>query len=175
MSADHGLKEFELQPDMIYVLREGDLVSWQIAEIKKYGTLLTQDSLKQLSDDLQAFEKSMISQVILPAEVLRNWDEHGALITTRSQQERQPGRIYRPPGHLLSAFADFFCSPKTVERVLAPIISDLQVEYVEALAAGRTVKARWVRARGYWAFFKAVALYSLLKALVDVWRKLSAG
>ena len=60
MSADHGLKEFELQPDMIYVLREGDLVSWQIAEIKKYGTLLTQDSLKQLSDDLQAFEKSII-------------------------------------------------------------------------------------------------------------------
>ena len=84
-------------------------------------------------------------------------------------------RISRPPGSLLNNIAEFLCSPKTLDRVVNPILSDMQVEYCEALAAGRDAKANWVRMRGYWAFFKALGLYSLLKTAADIWRKVISG
>lgn len=83
--------------------------------------------------------------------------------------------IVRPPGSTLSSVAEFFLSPKTMERVVTPIISDLQLEYFEALAARRKIKARWVRLRGYWSLFKALGLYSILKLFLETWRKLSSG
>jgi hypothetical protein len=90
----------------------------------------------------------------------------------RSAALRRPGHdIVRPPGSLLSSVADFLFSPKTVELVVKPIISDLQVEYCDAVAAKRRVKAAWVRIRGYWGFFKGIGLYSILKMFVEMWRK----
>jgi|HubBroStandDraft_6_1064221.scaffolds.fasta_scaffold387399_2 hypothetical protein len=84
-------------------------------------------------------------------------------------------RIIRPPGSGLNSAAEFLFSRKTMERVVNPVISDLQMEYCEALAANRRVKAIWVQIRGYWSFFKTVGLYSVLKAFVEIWRKVSAG
>lgn len=57
---------------------------------------------------------------------------------------------------------------------MRPIISDLQMEYCEALAAGRPHKATWVHLRGYWSLFKAVGLYSITKTIVEMWRKVSS-
>jgi hypothetical protein len=82
--------------------------------------------------------------------------------------------ISRPPGSTLSSMAEFVFSKKTFEHVVTPIISDLQVEYCDALAANRKIKARWVRLRGYWSLFKALGLYSILKMFVDAWRKISS-
>ena len=82
--------------------------------------------------------------------------------------------IARPPGSFLSRLAEFLLSPKTNERIVNPIISDLQLEYCSALAAKRRVKAAWVCFRGYWSLFKAVGLYSIIKILVDMWRKVSS-
>ncbi len=62
-----------------------------------------------------------------------------------------------------------------MERVITPIISDLQVEYCEALAAHRKIKAVWVRLRAYWSLFKALGLYSIVKMFFEMWRKLSSG
>jgi hypothetical protein len=83
-------------------------------------------------------------------------------------------RIVRPPGSLLSSLSEFLCSPKTVRFVVNPIIAELQAEYCDALAAKRRTKAAWVRIRGYWSFWKAMGLYSVMKIVVDMWRKVSS-
>lgn len=81
--------------------------------------------------------------------------------------------IVRPPGALLGTISEFVFSKKTLERVVRPIIADMQTEYFEALAAKRRYKAKWIRIRGCWSFWKALGLYSLLKAAVEMWRKVS--
>lgn len=81
--------------------------------------------------------------------------------------------ICQPPGSLLRSVSEFVFSKKTLEYVIDPIIADMQAEYFEALAAKRPYKAAWVRLRGYWSFAKAVGLYSLLKAVVEMWRRVS--
>lgn len=86
------------------------------------------------------------------------------------KQQPESGRIILPPGALLNYLADFFCSPKTVERVVSPIISDLQTEYCKAFAEGRTLKAFWIRIRGYWSFWRALGLYAVVKNLVTIWK-----
>ena len=81
-------------------------------------------------------------------------------------------RISKPPGALLMLLADFFCSTRTLERVVRPIISDLRFEYWEALDGGRRGKAAWICLRGYWSFFKAVGLNSIARAAFEVWQRL---
>jgi hypothetical protein len=81
-------------------------------------------------------------------------------------------RISKPPGALLMLVADFLCSTRTVERVVRPIVSDMRFEYWEALHAGRRGKAVWICLRGYWSFFKALGLYSIVKAAFEIWQKL---
>ena len=83
-------------------------------------------------------------------------------------------RIIRPPGSFLNRVSEFLFSQKTLDHVIAPIISDMQVEYCEALAANRRIKAAWIRLRGYWTFFKAIGLYSVLKTFIEMWRKVTS-
>ena len=58
-----------------------------------------------------------------------------------------------PPAPLplasVSGFLASVCTRKFYERVLKPTILDTQVEYREAMDAGRTGQATWVRTRGY--------------------------
>jgi hypothetical protein len=79
-------------------------------------------------------------------------------------------RISRPPGCRLRELADFFCAPKTMERVVLPILADLQTEYFDALAQGRTSKAWVIRLRGYGSFWMALSLYKVAKRLKEIWR-----
>ena len=76
---------------------------------------------------------------------------------------------------LLRSVSEFVFSKKTLEHVVDPIIADMQAEYFEALEAKRRYKARWVLIRGHWSFFKTVGLHSIVKAVFEVWRKVSAG
>jgi hypothetical protein len=48
-----------------------------------------------------------------------------------------------------------------MERVIDPILADVQAEYGEALRAGRWWRATWVCVSGYLEFWKAVGLYTL--------------
>lgn len=109
--------------------------------------------------------KGMVSRVVLA----------GLLVDLIRTIYENKNRISHPPGSFLGSIAEFVFSRKTVELVVTPIISDLQVEYCEALAAGRKIKARWVRLRGYWSLFKALGLYSIVKMFFDMCRKLSSG
>jgi hypothetical protein len=119
--------------------------------------------LHQLSDQKESLNRSHI----VPSHLL----DIDAVPSSRSDFA---GAITNPPGLWLSIMAEFFFSPKTVERVFAPIISDLQLEYCEALAADRKAKAAWVRVRGCWAFFKALGLYRVLKAVADIFLRFSS-
>jgi hypothetical protein len=64
----------------------------------------------------------------------------------------------RPAGRL-RALAARLCSPTTMERLIDPIVADLQIEYDEAIRHGRTWRSRWIRLAGYVAFLKAIVLY----------------
>jgi hypothetical protein len=79
-------------------------------------------------------------------------------------------RISLPPGSRLRSIADFFYAPKTMERIVDPILSDLQLEYFNALAENRKAKADWVRVRAAWALFKALGLYAGAKHIAEIWK-----
>ena len=64
-------------------------------------------------------------------------------------------KVRRPVGSSLRGVAEFVLSKKSYEQIYDPLLSDLRLEYCEALAANRRWKARWVRARGYGSFLTA--------------------
>jgi hypothetical protein len=93
---------------------------------------------------------------------------------TKISDQAEKRRIVLPPGARLRSLADFFCSSKTMERIVNPIISDLQKEYCQALVEDRTVKARWIRIRGYWSFWKVLG-YTIVKNLTAIWKASRLG
>lgn len=65
------------------------------------------------------------------------------------------------PGDRLRRFAAVVCGPDTMQRLVEPIVADLQAEY-EAVAEGAAWQARWVLWRGYGAFWKALGLHCIM-------------
>jgi lipopolysaccharide export LptBFGC system permease protein LptF len=62
------------------------------------------------------------------------------------------------PGSRLRSFARRVCNPRTMERLIDPLIADQQHEYAEAIRAGDTWRRRRVRLAGCIAFWKVVAM-----------------
>jgi hypothetical protein len=83
---------------------------------------------------------------------------------------RSKRAVVPPPGLRLCALADLLCSPKTCDRILKPILADMQAEVFEALAQGRRFKAMIARIRGCLAFWKAAGLHTVLKTVGEVVR-----
>jgi hypothetical protein len=82
-------------------------------------------------------------------------------------------RFRGPPGSVLLQTVKWLCSPRTVDRIYAPLIADMQHEYREALWEGRYWKARWIVARGYWGFMKTLSIariVSLARSVFEIWR-----
>lgn len=79
--------------------------------------------------------------------------------------------LQRAPGGRLRRFAQLCYSKKVYDRVFEPILSDLLVEYFEALNERDAIKARFVLLRGYGTFWLAVfaQLPVSLKRLVALW------
>lgn len=61
------------------------------------------------------------------------------------------------PGDRLRAAASRVCSARTMERVIDPVIADLQCEHA---ASPRTWRRYWIRLSGYVAFWKTVCLHT---------------
>jgi len=66
------------------------------------------------------------------------------------------------PGRWLRSFAQLICRPRTVERLIDPMISDLQVEYAAALGSWR--RRAVVLLSAYAGFWKALALHCVLSS-----------
>jgi hypothetical protein len=80
-------------------------------------------------------------------------------------------RLHKAPGSLVLRFADFFCSPKTVDQVFEPLVADWQDEYFLALSEHRTLKAKWISMRYLWSAVCALGLtrlFSLIKSISPV-------
>ncbi len=75
---------------------------------------------------------------------------------------RLPGRRLR------NAAARLFTQP-TMDRVIDPIVADLQAEYREAMLARRRWLAVWVCVRGYLGFWRAVGLQGLQAGPQSLW------
>jgi hypothetical protein len=100
---------------------------------------------------------------VIPTTVaqLRQW-----LGRPRGASPRLP-RVIRPPGQALHWIAGLF-GKRTRERVLDPIISDMQLEYCDTLAAERPWRIRlWlVQARAWVAFAEAIFLGTVVGKIV---------
>ena len=66
------------------------------------------------------------------------------------------------PGQLLRRMAAAVCSPKTLERLVDPILADLQSEVADG-AATHGWKRRLALCRGYLAFWKALGLHCIVQ------------
>jgi Lipopolysaccharide export system permease LptF/LptG len=61
------------------------------------------------------------------------------------------------PGGRLRVMAARVCGAKTMERLIDPLVADLQTEYAEAVRQGRVWTSRKLRMAGYVAFLKVIA------------------
>lgn len=64
----------------------------------------------------------------------------------------------RRPGARLRAIASRLCSAQTLERVIDPLIADLQLEHADATRQRGAWKGRWIRLVAAVALFKVIVL-----------------
>jgi hypothetical protein len=90
------------------------------------------------------------------------WVERGHDLSSRQH------RVIRPPGQAMHRVAGLF-SKRTRERILDPIIADMQLEYCEALAAERPRRARlWlVQARAWITFVEAIVVRTVVGRIIN--------
>jgi hypothetical protein len=62
------------------------------------------------------------------------------------------------PGARLRSIAARFFDPSTMERLIDPVIADLQCEHADAMRRGHIWRARWIRVAGCIAFWKVAGL-----------------
>jgi hypothetical protein len=62
------------------------------------------------------------------------------------------------PGERLRTLAARVFDRRTMERVVDPLLADLQVEYAEAIRRGQVWRTRWVLLSGHVAFLKTIGL-----------------
>jgi len=86
---------------------------------------------------------------------------------------RRGGRVSRPPGRSAHWLVQFFCSPRRIETIYGPALSDLQVEYFDALGEGRPWKARWSLVRNHLGLARAIGFRVALDVIDAVLRWLS--
>jgi hypothetical protein len=79
------------------------------------------------------------------------------------------------PGACLRRWANRMCSPRTTERLIDPVIADLQHEYEQANGAGPTWRGRVALVRGYLAFWRVLALHVPCLWLNRMVRELAIG
>jgi hypothetical protein len=77
------------------------------------------------------------------------------------------------PGALLRRWAARVCHPNTVERLVDPALTDMQLEYAESLADGTVWRARAVLLRGYLTFWIAGAAHA--SAALWLWTQDAIG
>ena len=86
------------------------------------------------------------------------------------------GQVSRPPGSFVRRILSALYSRKSFERVFAPTLADMQLEYFEALSEGKPWKARWVLVRDHMALLSACllrGLFGLLKVALEIWKAAS--
>jgi hypothetical protein len=60
----------------------------------------------------------------------------------------------------LRATAARLCGAAAMERLIDPVLTDIEIEYRSAVKEGRTWRSRWIRIAGCFALLKVVAVYA---------------
>jgi hypothetical protein len=91
------------------------------------------------------------------------------VVNLRRGHERS---ISRPPGSFLVTAARLVYSRRTYTTVFEPNISDMRIEYFEALAENHRGQARWIEIRGHLIFVAmlAHATASCGKVVSKIWK-----
>jgi hypothetical protein len=83
------------------------------------------------------------------------------------------GRVYLAPGTAALCFLGWFVSKRTIERIYEQTVRDMREEHIEALAAQRFGRARWICILGH-ASLLATTLklvpIALLKRFYEMWK-----
>ena len=83
--------------------------------------------------------------------------------------------IALPPGAWAGSFFEFFYPKKKYEKIFVPTIADMRVEYYQALADGRTHKAKIIRLQGYYFLVKAAGADTWLGRVASALMKFFSG
>lgn len=67
----------------------------------------------------------------------------------------------------LRAVAVRLCSARTMERLIDPALTDVQLEHWDAIAQGRPWRSRWIRVTGYFAVLRIIALCGYQRTVAD--------
>ena len=59
------------------------------------------------------------------------------------------------------------CSARTMERLIDPALTDVEIESRNASAQGCAWRSRWIRMAGYFAVLKGIALYGYERTVCD--------
>lgn len=78
-------------------------------------------------------------------------------------------KIYRAPGWTLRHIAQFIFTKKHYERVFEPQLSDMEIEYQQALQVGAIWRARWVVIRGHGMFWATVCGQAVTSVVKIIW------
>jgi hypothetical protein len=69
------------------------------------------------------------------------------------------------PGHRIRRSAVRVFSARTMERLIDPVLADLQTEHDDAVRHGRVWKGRWIRLAGHLTLLKSIALYGAERSM----------
>jgi hypothetical protein len=69
------------------------------------------------------------------------------------------------PGEWLRSLAARVCSVTTMERLIDPVIADMQCEHADASSRGSRWRCAWVRIAGSLAFWRAIGAFAIERAV----------
>ena len=69
------------------------------------------------------------------------------------------------PGERLRMLASRVCQPHAMERLIDPVLADLQCEYAAAQTRGQVWRGRWIRLAGYVAFWKVFGMHTAVRTV----------
>lgn len=130
------------------------------------------------TDELERGSEPVKPSLIRRLDWIEVWFIAASVYMARLLERKLKARatsIKQPPGSRLLKVTDFLCSPKTMRLTVNPLVADWRTEYFDALKEGREWKARWISARYYCAFGKALALDKVLGLLKAVSSAFSGG
>jgi hypothetical protein len=150
--------------------REGSMTAPQIVEaLRAHGVVVraTTSGRHAIVESTRCCsgERSEAKLLVVPAPVPsapRRRPEHPRDLTPRQHH------VIRPPGQTLHHVAALF-GKRTRERILDPIIADMQLEYCDELGAQHPRKAMlWlIQLRAWVAFAEAILRKTVVGRLVD--------
>jgi hypothetical protein len=149
--------------------RQGSMTASQILEgLRAHGVIVraTTSGRHVIVESARCCpgERSEAKLFVVPTAAqhhVQHWLVRGRDLSPREH------RVIRPPGQGLHRVASLF-GKRTRERILDPIIADMQLEYCEALAEERPRKAKlWlIQARAWVAFAEAILSRTVIGRII---------